>query len=48
LNRRNRTDIARIQFALAGINAHINHDVPLAIITTCQITGAAPEHRSPF
>src|SRR5579863_3026265 len=26
--RRNQTAVARIQFALAGINAHINHDLP--------------------
>ena len=25
---RDNTDIARIQFAIAGINAHINHDLP--------------------
>jgi hypothetical protein len=31
--------IARIQFAMAGINAHINHDLPLAIDATC-----APSH----
>ncbi|HVN04953.1 MAG TPA: DUF5995 family protein [Bryobacteraceae bacterium] len=36
--------IARIQFALAGINAHINHDLPEAIVTTCQITGRTPDH----
>jgi hypothetical protein len=38
---------ARIQFAMAGINAHINHDLPLAIDTTCQATGTAPSHESP-
>ena len=41
------TAIARIQFALAGINAHINHDLPLAIDTTCQQTNTAPSHESP-
>jgi hypothetical protein len=44
---RGNTAIARIQFALAGINAHINHDLPLAIDTTCQATGTAPDHGSP-
>ncbi|WP_327682238.1 DUF5995 family protein [Kitasatospora sp. NBC_00458] len=24
-----------IQFAFAGMNAHINHDLPLAVVTTC-------------
>jgi Family of unknown function (DUF5995) len=27
--------IAPIQFALAGMNAHINHDLPLALVSTC-------------
>jgi hypothetical protein len=43
-NSRNQTAIARIQFALAGINAHINHDLPEAIVATCQFTGTAPDH----
>jgi len=41
---RNQGAIARIQFALAGINAHINHDLPEAILTTCQVTGTTPDH----
>jgi hypothetical protein len=36
--------IARIQFALAGINAHINHDLPEAIVATCKVMGAGPRH----
>jgi hypothetical protein len=40
--------IAPIQFALAGMNAHINRDLPLALVTTCEQAGvdlaaAAPE-----
>jgi hypothetical protein len=31
---RSRTDIAPLQFALAGMNAHINHDLPLALVQT--------------
>jgi hypothetical protein len=31
---RYRTGIDRIQFALAGMNAHINHDLALALSTT--------------
>ncbi len=42
-NRRN-APIARIQFALAGINAHINHDLALAIDNTCRATGTTPVH----
>jgi hypothetical protein len=41
---RNQVQIARIQFALAGINAHINHDLPEAIVATCAATGTAPQH----
>src|SRR5246127_3492081 len=24
-----------VQFALAGMNAHINHDLPIAVVSTC-------------
>jgi hypothetical protein len=41
--RRNQTALARIQCALAGINAHINHDLPQAIVATCQVTGTTPQ-----
>ena len=40
---RNQDAIARIQFALAGINAHINHDLCEAIVTTCQVTATTPD-----
>ena len=43
-NSRNQAAIARIQFALAGINAHINHDLPEAIVAACQVTGTTPDH----
>jgi hypothetical protein len=32
---RSRRDILPIQFALAGANSHIEHDLPLAVIATC-------------
>jgi hypothetical protein len=35
-----------IQFALAGMSAHINHDLPIAIVTTCEELGLAPEDGS--
>ncbi len=41
---RNQTLIARIQFALAGVNAHINHDLPQAIVSNCQATATVPQH----
>jgi Family of unknown function (DUF5995) len=44
---RNQAQIARIQFALAGINAHINHDLCEAIVATCQATGTVPRHGTP-
>ena len=31
---RDNPNIERVQFALAGINAHINHDLPLALVQT--------------
>ena len=33
---RKRKRIASVQFALAGMNAHINHDLVLAIVETCR------------
>ena len=46
---RNRPGVDRIQFALAGMNAHINHDLALALLQTnneLQMTPAlqSPEH----
>lgn len=32
-----------IQFALAGMNAHINHDLPVAVVTTCRQLGLTPD-----
>ncbi|MGH3784134.1 MAG: DUF5995 family protein [Pseudonocardiaceae bacterium] len=32
-----------IQFAFAGMNAHINHDLPLAVIATCEEFGETPD-----
>ena len=41
---RNVGGIARIQFAVAGMNAHINHDLPQAVLGICQATEDAPKH----
>jgi Family of unknown function (DUF5995) len=35
--------IEPVQFALAGMNAHINHDLPLAVAATCAALGTSPE-----
>ncbi|MEW1549865.1 DUF5995 family protein [Streptomyces tsukubensis] len=32
-----------LQFALAGINAHIGHDLALAVVDTCRALNCAPE-----
>ncbi|MFE6867312.1 DUF5995 family protein [Kitasatospora sp. NPDC057692] len=32
-----------VQFALAGMNAHIQHDLPLAVLDTCRRLGREPE-----
>lgn len=44
---RNQPEIARIQFALAGMNAHINHDLPQAVLALCRSTEVEPAHGSP-
>jgi Family of unknown function (DUF5995) len=46
LEARSRPDIYPIQFALAGMNAHINHDLPIALVRTCTQLGTAPDDGS--
>lgn len=46
---RSRRGIAPLQFALAGMNAHINRDLPVALVTTCHaleldLREGSPEH----
>ena len=41
------SDRAPIQFAIVGMNAHINHDLPIAVVQTCQELGVAPADGSP-
>ncbi len=36
-----------IQFALAGMNAHICHDLPVAVVRTCEERETAPVDDSP-
>jgi hypothetical protein len=43
---RSNPGIEPIQFALAGMNAHINHDLPIAVVTTCTELATAPEDGS--
>jgi hypothetical protein len=42
-----RGGIDRVQFALAGMNAHINHDLALALIATNQFSNINPNRLSP-
>ena len=39
--------IAPLQFALAGMNAHINHDLALAVVDTCVELGCEPGRDMP-
>ena len=39
--------IASIQFALAGMNAHINYDLSVALVETCEELGVTPRRDSP-
>lgn len=46
---RGRRGIEPLQFALAGMNAHINRDLPVALVTTCDslhvdLSERTPEH----
>ena len=44
---RSRRGIAPLQFALAGMNAHINRDLPVALVTTCRELGLDLREESP-
>jgi Family of unknown function (DUF5995) len=39
---RSNRGIEPIQFALAGMNIHINHDLPLAVVETCSALSTTP------
>ena len=41
--RRATPGIEPIQFALTGMNAHINHDLPLAVVSSCTTLATSPE-----
>jgi len=43
IDERANTKIEPIQFALAGMNAHINHDLPLAVVSTCAELATEPQ-----
>ncbi|WP_241968577.1 DUF5995 family protein [Streptomyces sp. ICBB 8177] len=39
---RHHREVRPTQFALAGINAHVGHDLPLAVVDTCAALGVEP------
>ena len=42
--RRHDLAVLPIQFALAGMNSHIGHDLAVAVIQTCRRLDSSPEH----
>jgi len=46
LGRRSDRKLAPLQFALAGMNAHINHDMPFGIGQACDDVGSGPSEGS--
>jgi hypothetical protein len=44
---RHNRSIAPLQFALAGMNAHISHDLSMGVVDTCEALGIAPSDGSP-
>jgi len=47
---RHKKGVAPLQFAIAGMNAHINHDLALALVATCDeftvgVDNDSPQHR---
>jgi hypothetical protein len=45
-DRRSDRRVMPLQFALAGMNAHINRDLPVAVATTCVDLGTSPDQGS--
>ena len=43
---RARKRVAPIQFVLAGMNAHINYDLPIGVVETCESFGVSPRDGS--
>ena len=43
--RRHDRAVLPIQFALAGMNSHIAHDLPIAVVRTCRQLATSPERR---
>jgi len=48
MEQRANAGIEPVQFALAGMDVHINHDLPLAVVATCATLGTSPEAGAHF
>jgi hypothetical protein len=46
LENRDHGHIAPMRFAMAGMSAHINHDLPIAVVATCKDLNTAPKEGS--
>lgn len=46
-DRRDRPGIASVQFAIAGMNAHINYDLGVAVVDTCRKLSIQPRSGTP-
>jgi len=44
---RSNAALARLQFALVGVNAHINRDLAVAVAKLCRDSGVQPSHDTP-
>lgn len=44
---RRRPGVARVQYGIAGMNAHINRDLPVAVVRACEKFGIEPEQGTP-
>ncbi|HLI57269.1 MAG TPA: DUF5995 family protein, partial [Actinomycetota bacterium] len=42
LDRRADSHITQLQFAACGVNAHVNYDLPIAVVDACTALGCAP------
>lgn len=42
LDRRADPHITQLQFAACGVNAHVNYDLPIAVVDSCTLIGCAP------
>jgi hypothetical protein len=47
LQARSAPGVLPVQHAIAGINAHVNHDLPVALVSTFAELDEAPAHESP-